>query len=47
MSIIQEINEAWGWVDIDPVEVVGENDFGFLAILPTKSRISQMVLKYS
>ena len=32
MSIIQEIEESWGWVGIHPVEVVGENDFGNLMI---------------
>ncbi len=32
MSIIQEISESWGWVGIEPVEVVGENDFGNLMI---------------
>ena len=32
MSIVEEIKEAWGWVGIDPVEVVGENDFGNLMI---------------
>ncbi|WP_417442054.1 DUF1851 domain-containing protein [Idiomarina sp.] len=32
MSIIQEIRESWGWVGINPVEIVGENDFGNLMI---------------
>lgn len=32
MSIIQEIEESWGWVGIVPIEVVGENDFGNLII---------------
>ena len=32
MSIIKEIKESWGWVGIEPVEVVGENDFGNLMI---------------
>jgi hypothetical protein len=32
MNLIDEIREAWGWVGIDPVEVVGENDFGNLMI---------------
>lgn len=32
MSIIQEIADAWGWVEINPVEVVGENDFGNLIV---------------
>lgn len=38
MDIIQEINESWGWVGIDPIEVVGENDFGNLMIKDTSSR---------
>ena len=32
MSIVEEIKESWGWVGIEPVEVVGENDFGNLMI---------------
>ena len=32
MSIIQEIADAWGRVGINPVEVVGENDFGNLIV---------------
>jgi hypothetical protein len=32
MKLIEEIREAWGWFGIDPVEVVGENDFGNLII---------------
>lgn len=32
MNIIQAIKESWGWVGIDPVEVVGDNDFGNLMI---------------
>ena len=32
MNIVEEIKESWGWVGIDPVEVVGENDFGNLLI---------------
>ncbi len=32
MSIVQEIAKSWGWIGIDPVEVVGENDFGNLMI---------------
>ena len=35
MSIIQEIKESWGWVGIDPIEVIGENDFGNLLIKDT------------
>jgi hypothetical protein len=32
MSLVDEIKQAWGWVGIKPVEVVGENDFGNLLI---------------
>jgi len=32
MTIIDEIMESWGWAGIEPVEVVGENDFGNLMI---------------
>lgn len=32
MPIITEISSSWGWVGIDPEEVVGENDFGNLMI---------------
>lgn len=32
MSLVEEVRQSWGWVGIDPVEVVGENDFGNLII---------------
>lgn len=32
MSIIDEIKTSWGWCGINPLEVVGENDFGNLII---------------
>jgi len=32
MSIVEEINEAWGWVGVDAVKVAGENEFGNLLI---------------
>jgi len=32
MSLVEEIRQYWGWVGIEPVEVVGENDFGNLII---------------
>jgi hypothetical protein len=32
MNLVEEIREAWGWIGIDPIEVVGENDFGNLMI---------------
>ncbi len=32
MSLVEEIRQSWGWVGIEPVEVVGENDFGKLIV---------------
>lgn len=32
MSLIDEIKDAWGWVGIEPEEIVGENEFGNLMI---------------
>lgn len=32
MDLIKEIKESWGWVGIEPEEIVGENDFGNLII---------------
>lgn len=32
MDIIKEIKESWGWVGLEPLEIVGENDFGNLII---------------
>jgi hypothetical protein len=32
MSLVDEIRQFWGWIGLDPVEVVGENDFGNLMI---------------
>jgi hypothetical protein len=28
MDVIQAIRESWGWVGIDPIEVVGFTGFG-------------------
>lgn len=38
MSTIDEINEAWGWVGLSAVEVLGENDFGKLIIEDDEGR---------
>ena len=38
MNIIEEIKASWGWVGIDPIEVVGENDFGNLMIKDTNGK---------
>ena len=32
MSLLEEISSAWGWVGVEPIEIVGENDFGNLII---------------
>ncbi|WP_417440854.1 T6SS immunity protein Tdi1 domain-containing protein [Idiomarina sp.] len=32
MSIIQEIKDSWGWVGIEPLATVAENDFGNLMV---------------
>jgi hypothetical protein len=32
MTVIDQVRSAWSWVGIDPVEVVGENDFGNLIL---------------
>ena len=38
MNIVDEIQESWGWVGIEPLEVVGENDFGNLMIKDVKGK---------
>jgi hypothetical protein len=42
MDLISEIRSAWGWVGIDPHEVVGENDFGNLIIKDTDGKYWRM-----
>lgn len=32
MDLISKIQEAWGWVGIEPIKVVGDNDFGNLVV---------------
>jgi hypothetical protein len=32
MDLVSEIRDAWGWVGIDPIEVVDENDFENLIV---------------
>jgi len=32
MNIIEEVKEAWGWVGINPTEIVTENEFGNLIL---------------
>ena len=38
MNILQEVRDAWGWVGIDPQEVVLENDFGNLILKDSENR---------
>lgn len=33
MQLIDEIRTAWGWTGIEPLEVVGENEFGNLIVM--------------
>jgi hypothetical protein len=42
MNIIDEIRNAWGWIGLDPLEVVGENDFGNLIIKDVRGRYWRM-----
>jgi hypothetical protein len=32
MNLIEEIRAAWGWIGLDPAQIVDENDFGNLLI---------------
>lgn len=32
MNLIEEIKESWGWIGIEPEEIVAANDFGHLVI---------------
>ena len=32
MALIEIVRSAWGWCGIDPVEVIGQNDFGNLVL---------------
>ena len=38
MGVVEEIAKAWGWVGIQPAEVVGENDFGNLVVKDVQGR---------
>lgn len=38
MNILDEVKNAWGWIGIDPVELVTENDFGNLIIKDSKEQ---------
>jgi hypothetical protein len=32
MNLVEEIRQSWDWVGIEPVDIIGENDFGNLII---------------
>jgi hypothetical protein len=32
MQLVAIVKEAWGWIGIDPLEIVGDNDFGNLMV---------------
>lgn len=38
MNIINEVKNSWGWVGIDPTEIVAENDFGNLILKDAENR---------
>ncbi|MDR2212530.1 MAG: DUF1851 domain-containing protein [Pseudomonadales bacterium] len=38
MELVEEIFQSWSWVGIEPVEVIGENDFGNLIIKDKSGR---------
>ena len=38
MNLVDELRESWGWVGLEPIEVVGENDFGNLIIKDKDSK---------
>ena len=38
MNIVHEIKESWGWIGIDPEEIVGENEFGYLLVRDSQGK---------
>jgi len=38
MSIIEEVKEAWGWVGIEPTEIITENEFGNLILKDAENK---------
>lgn len=38
MELIEQIQRAWGWTGLTPIEVVGENAFGNLIVRDDRSR---------
>ena len=39
MDILKEVIDAWGWVGIEPTEVIEENDFGNLILKDIKGKL--------
>ncbi len=38
MNVLAEIEQAWGWIGLRPIEIVGENDFGNLIVKDVEGR---------
>jgi len=38
MNLVEELRESWGWAGLEPIEVVGESDFGNLIIKDKDSK---------
>lgn len=38
MNILKEVKDSWGWIGIDPVEVVLENEFGNLILRDSEGK---------
>lgn len=38
MNIIDEVKKSWGWVGINPTEIVAENEFGNLIIKDSEDK---------
>jgi len=39
MNILDEIRTSWGWIGINPEEVIDENDFGNLIVKDTSGKV--------
>ena len=38
MDILKEVKDSWGWIGIDPIEVIAENDFGNLILKDSEAK---------
>lgn len=38
MTLTETVRAAWGWCGVDPVDIVGENDFGNLMVKDSTGR---------